>query len=83
MSIQLENTSSNLLKNNEEARVLREIFNHIEAKLENKEDTKQNKTLLEKYNIKNIKVENINGLENHPKNRFKSKLQKILFKKKL
>jgi hypothetical protein len=83
MSIQLENTSSNLLKNNEEARVLREIFNLIEAKLENKEDTKQNKTLLEKYNIKNIKVENINGLENHPKNRFKSKLQKILFKKKL
>lgn len=83
MSIQLENTSSNLLKNNEEARALREIFNLIEAKLENKEDTKQNKTLLEKYNIKNIKVENINGLENHPKNRFKSKLQKILFKKKL
>lgn len=83
MSIQLENTSSNLLKNNEEACVLREIFNLIEAKLENKEETKQNKTLLEKYNIKNIKVENINGLENHPKNRFKSKLQKILFKKKL
>lgn len=83
MSIQLENTSSNLLKNNEEACVLREIFNLIEAKLENKEETKQNKTLLEKYNIKNIKVENINGLENHPKNRFKSKLQKIIFKKKL
>ena len=80
MSIRLENAPSNLLKDNEEACALREIFNIIEAKLENKED-KNNSYLLGKYNIKNLKLENNRGLGVNPKNRFKSKLQKILFKK--
>ena len=80
MSIKLENAPQNLLKHNEEACALREIFNIIEAKLENTE-VKNNNHLLEQYKIKNIKLKINSGLGVNPKNRFKSKLKKILFKK--
>ena len=80
MLIKLENAPQNLLKHNEEACALREIFNIIEAKLENTE-VKNNNHLLEQYKIKNIKLEINSGLGVNPKNRFKSKLKKILFKK--
>ena len=81
MSIILNNTQENSLKNNEEACILREIFNIIEAKKENKEIDNKNNILLEKYKIKNLKLENIHEFNRHPKNKFKSKLQKIILKK--
>ena len=81
MSIILNNTQENSLKNNEEACILREIFNIMEAKNENKEIDNKKNPLLEKYKIKNIKLENMQELNRHPKNKFKSKLQKIILKK--
>ena len=39
--------------------------------------------LNEKCNIKNIELSNLISVENKPKNRYKSKLQKLLFKKKM
>ena len=81
MSIILHNVKENTLKNNEEACILREIFNIIEAKKEKKEIDNKNNPLLEKYKIKNIKLENIKEINKQPKNRFKSKLQKMLLKK--
>lgn len=83
MSIILPNTEETSLKNNEEACLLREIFNIIEAKQEKKEIDKKNNPLLEKYKIKNIKLENMTELNKQPRNRFKSKLQKLLIKKSL
>ena len=83
MSIILQNIEENSLKNNEEACILREIFNIIEAKKERKEIDNIKNPLLEKYNIKIIKIEKINEFNKQPKNRFKSKLQKILSKKSL
>ena len=83
MSIILHNVKENTLKNNEEACILREIFNIIEAKKEKKEIDNKNNPLLEKYKIKNIKLENIKEINKQPKNRFKSKLQKMLLKKSL
>ena len=83
MSIILHNIEENSHKNNEEACILREIFNIIEAKKEKKEIDSIKNPLLEKYNIKKIKIEKINDLNKQPKNKFKSKLQKILFKKTL
>ena len=71
----------NIFKNNEEACILREIFNIIEAKKENKEIDNKKNVLLEKYKIKNLKLENIHGLNKYPKNKFKSKLQKLILKK--
>ena len=83
MSIILHNTEENNLKDNEEACILREIFNIIEAKKEKKETSNKINPLFEKYKIKNIKLENMKDLNKQPKNRFKSKLQKMLFKKTL
>ena len=83
MSIKSDSSTEKTLKNNEEALVLREIFNIIEAKKENKEDKKKNSPLLDKYHIKSLKIEKLSGIDEHPKNRYKSKLQKILLKKKL
>ena len=83
MSIILHNIEENNHKDNEEACILREIFNIIEAKKEKKEIDSIKNPLLEKYNIKKIKIEKINDLNKQPKNKFKSKLQKILFKKTL
>ena len=82
MSNILNDTSENLLKKNKEILILQEIFDMIEAKKENKETEIKNDQLLEKYNIKNIKLEKIYRIEAYPKNRYKSKLQKLLFKKK-
>ena len=81
MSIILNNTQVNSLKNNEEACILREIFNIMEAKNENKEIDNKKNPLLEKYKIKNLKLGNMQELNRHPKNKFKSKLQKIILKK--
>ena len=85
MSIEINNSEKKTLKTNEEAFVLREIFNNIEAKKENKEIGIKNidNSINEKYNIRNLELSNLNGIEIHPKNRYKSKLQKLLFKKKL
>ena len=83
MSIILHNIEENSHKNNEEACILREIFNIIEAKKEKKEIDSIKNPLLEKYNIKKIKLVKIDDLFRQPKNKFKSKLQKILFKKSL
>ena len=83
MSIILNDSSENRFKKNEEVLILREIFSIIEAKKENKEKESKNKELLEKYHIKSIKLEKINGIETCPKNRYKSKLQKLLIKKKI
>ena len=82
MSFLFNNSQEKSLKNNEEAIILREIFNIIEAKKNNKEIENKDNELLAKYKIKNIKLGNIsNDLNKPPKNRFKSKLQKILIKK--
>lgn len=83
MSIILHNTEENSLKDNEEACILREIFNVIEAKKEKKETDNKINPLLEKYKIRNIKLENMKDLNRQPKNRFKTKLQKMLLKKTL
>ena len=84
MSIEINNSQKNKLKNNKEACVLREIFNIIEAKKENKEIQTESleNSLKEKY-IKNLELPNLNGIEIGSKNRYKTKLQKLLFKKKL
>ena len=81
MSNIINEEKENILKNNEEACILREIFNIIEAKKENKEIDNKKNVLLEKYKIKNLKLENIHEFNRHPKNKFKSKLQKIILKK--
>ena len=85
MSIEINNSPKKNLKNNEEACVLREIYNIVDAKKENKEIEIENKNnfLNEKFNIKNIELSNLISVENKPKNRYKSKLQKLLFKKKM
>lgn len=83
MSIILNDSPENLLKKNEEVSILREIFDLVEAKKENKQVESKNVHLLEKYHIKTIKLEKINGMESCPKNRNKSKLKKLLFKQNL
>ena len=83
MSIISNNTLEKRPLINEEACILREIFNIIEAKKENKEVDTKKSPIIEKYNIKNIKLLSIDGIEARPKNRYRSKLQKILLKKKL
>lgn len=85
MSIKINNSLKKNLKNNEEACILREIFNIVEAKIEKKKieiESKDN-SLNEKYNITNLELSNLNSMEIPQKNRYKSKIQKLLFKKKL
>ena len=81
MSIIAISIQERFLQNNEEALVLREIFNIIEDKKINKSNENRNNDLIEKYKIKNIKIEKLNIINNGPKNRYKLKLQKILLKK--
>ena len=69
------------LKDNEEAQVLKALFNMIKDKKENKGVESKDNSLLEKYKIKNIQLEKIKGFDICPKNRYKLKLQKIIFKK--
>ena len=83
MSIISNNTLEKRALINEEACILREIFNIIEAKKENKEPEIKKSPIIEKYNIKNIKLVRFNGIETSPKNRYRAKLQKILSKKNL
>ena len=82
MSIIKNNTQENTLQTNEEIFILREIFNIIEDKNKNKKVDDKNNELIIKYNIKDIKIEKLSKIESNPKNKYKSKLQKILFKKK-
>ena len=81
MSIILNNTFENMSESNDEACILRKIFDIIEAKKENKEIRKKSNNFFEKYDNINIKFENININENNPKNRYKTKLKKLIFKK--
>ena len=74
--------TNNSQENNEAAFLLRKIFNIIEDKKRNKEINNKSSELLEKYQIKNINFEKLNNIDSHPKNKYKVKLQKILFKKK-
>ena len=74
--------TNNSQENNEAASLLRKIFNIIEDKKRNKEINNKSSELLEKYQIKNINFEKLNNIDSHPKNKYKVKLQKILFKKK-
>ena len=78
MSIIKKNTQENIPQNNEETLILREIFNIIE----NKKVIDKNNKLIEKYKIKDIKIQKLNNIDSNPKNKYKSKLQKILLKKK-
>ena len=80
MSIIKKNTQENILQNNEETLILREIFNIIEDR--NKKVIDKNNKLIEKYKIKDIKIQKLNNIDSNPKNKYKSKLQKILLKKK-
>ena len=73
---------NNSQENNEAAILLRKIFNIIEDKKRNKEINNKSSELLEKYQIKNIKLEKLNNIDSHPKNKYRAKLQKILLKKK-
>ena len=82
MSILINKNQETNLNYNEEAFILREIFNIIKAQKENKKIESKKIPIVEKYTIKNIKIENLNNIEAHPKNRYKSKLQKIFTKKK-
>ena len=75
------NTREDSLKNNEEAQVLKVVFNMIKDKKENKDIESKDSSLLEKYKIKNIQLEKIDGFDVHPRNRYMIKLQKIFFKK--
>ena len=81
MSIISSNSQEISIKNNKAAQILREIFDIIEAKNENQNLENKNSSLIEKYNIKNIKIVKINGFDIRPKNKYKLKLQNILFKK--
>ena len=78
-----ENKENFILNNNEEALVLKKIYNIIQENNRNKgmEDTKKN--FLNSYNINNINLNKINVIDiNCPqKNKYKTKLQKILFRK--
>ena len=69
---------------NEEVLALREIFNSLDNKKNNKEMNNNDK-LLKKYNIKiNTEIVNmIHDTKSLQKNRYKFKLQKTFFKKSL
>ena len=56
MSIIAISIQERFLQNNEEALVLREIFNIIEDKKISKSNENRNNDLIEKYKIKNIKI---------------------------
>ena len=88
MSIALKNNYNHQISNiynNEEAMVLREIFNIIEDNNLIKEKNKKNNILYEKFNIKNIKLNQLTYEinNNNQKNRYKIKLQKIIFRNKI
>jgi hypothetical protein len=82
MSIIKNKTHENTLQNDEEILILREIFNIIEDKNKNKKVNDKNNELIEKYHIKDIKIDKLSNINSNPKNKYKSKLQKILLKKK-
>jgi hypothetical protein len=79
----IKNLNENFLFN-EEVLALREIFNSLDNKKNNKEMNNNDK-LLKKYNIKiNTEIVNmIHDTKSLQKNRYKFKLQKTFFKKSL
>ena len=87
MSMALKNNDKNQIDdiyNIEETKILREIFNIIEDNNSLKEKNKINNILYEKFNIKSIRLSQLtNEINNHQKNRYKIKLQKIIFRNKI
>ena len=88
MSMALKNNDKNQIDdiyNIEETKILREIFNIIEDNNSLKEKNKKNNLLYEKFNIKNIKLNQLTYEinNNNQKNRYKIKLQKIIFRNKI
>lgn len=88
MSMALKNNDKNQIAdiyNIEETKILREIFNIIEDNNLIKEKNKKNNILYEKFNIKNIKLNQLTYEinNNNQKNRYKIKLQKIIFRNKI
>ena len=79
----IKNLNENFLFG-EEVLALREIFNSLDNKKNNKEMNNDDK-LLKKYNIKiNTEIVNmIHDTKSLQKNRYKFKLQKTFFKKSL
>ena len=61
---------------------LREVFDILEGGKKNEVLENQNNPLIGSNQIKNINLKNIKIIDSNPKNRYKIKLQKILFKKK-
>ncbi len=82
MSITSNKTQEKNIKDNKEAQVLRNIFDILKEKKRSNSMENKNSSLLEKYKIKNIKIEKLVGIEENSKNRYKMKLEKILFNKK-
>ena len=71
------------LDNNEEALALRKLYNIIEEnqRIKNK-IIKNNNNVIKKIGIKNSHINSIIGDINRPKNKYKLKLQALLFKNK-
>ena len=87
MSMALKNNDKNQIDdiyNIEEAKILREIFNIIEDNNSAKEKNKINNILYEKFRIKSIRFSQLTKeINNHQKNRYKIKLQKIIVHNKI
>lgn len=68
---------------NEEALILKKIYNIIDENNRNKDIEDSKKICLDSYNINNINfnIVNIIGINCPQKNKHKKKLQKILFRK--
>ena len=80
-----EDKENNNLNINEEALILKKIYNIIEENNRNKSKEDNNKNILDPHNINNINLNlnkfNIIGANCPQKNPYKKKLQKILFRK--
>ncbi len=81
MTVNSNNNNENNLKNNKEAQILKDIFNSIKEKKDNNDSQNTIDPLLEKYNIKNVNLEGLNGINTCTKNVYKIKLQKLFSKK--
>ena len=74
------------LKNNEEALILRKIYNIIEENTRKKDIENNKQSIFVKVNNRNINLNNMNdniGINNPQKNKYKIKLQKILFRNRI
>ena len=81
-----EDEKENYINNNVEAQELRNIFNQIEENNRKKNIDKDNNILCKVYNNQNNNLNNlynISGIYKFPKNKYKLKLQNILFRNKI